>query len=452
MRLVVRALLCVAMTVMGTHAAWCNMKSNVTGPQNTIPIDLSAPVYVRSVPNGDLYYVGASVEDRVHVLHLWGATGYEFGYAAGQLLGPEINATLTTAYAYFVDRVEKHLNDSTTPYKIPAKLLKLIAEKGLEFVLDLQAAEAAPFTDPSILDEMRGMADATGLDYTMILRIHMIGEVTKGSCSFYGLYGPATLDGKVLQLRALDWDTGAGLQNHPTVTVYHPAPKSGLCVPFANVGWAGWIGVLSGMSSNRIGISEIGIAYPDSTFGEESYVGIPFVFLERQIVQHATDVFDAMKMITTANRTCDLVLGVADGRHKTARMVQYSYSVANVMTWETLLPLEPWHPRINSTVYCAMDWICPYYQRVMADQLTAMHGRITPELSISNITSVVQTGSLHVAVYDLTDNALYVANAKGDNDVTGGKHAYERQFLRLNMTDLFNAVPQTSSMPLINRN
>ena len=447
MRAVTGVLLTFALLVASTFAADCDTKNNFTGPENTIPVDLSNPVYVRSVQNGDLYTVGANENDRVHLLHVYGSTGYEFGFAAGQLLGPEMNSTLQTAYDYFGSQIMQAAKGIIDKYHIPPAIADMIVDKGLDFVLDWQAAEAKPFMDPSIFDEMRGMAAAAGIDYKMILRVHMIGEVTRGACSYYGLFKSMTLDGKTLQLRALDWDTGAGLQNHPTVTVYHPAPGSSLGVPFANVGWAGWIGTLTGMSSNRIGISEIGISYPDSTFGKESFVGIPFVFLERQIVQRASDVFDAMDMIKNANRTCDLVLGVADGRHETARMVQYSYSVANVMTPQNQMPLAWWHPRIEDAVYLAMDWICPYYQHIMARQLTAMAGRITPELSIRNITAVVRTGSLHVAVMDLTDNMLYVANARGNQDTAGEPDAFARQFLRLNMTVAYNKPPVLTQAP-----
>eukprot|EP00672_Neobodo_designis_P026182 CAMPEP_0174832426 /NCGR_PEP_ID=MMETSP1114-20130205/3671_1 /TAXON_ID=312471 /ORGANISM="Neobodo designis, Strain CCAP 1951/1" /LENGTH=455 /DNA_ID=CAMNT_0016066285 /DNA_START=48 /DNA_END=1415 /DNA_ORIENTATION=+ len=439
--------LAIALLTSAAAAADCDTKSNFTGPENLTPVDLSNPVYVRSVPNGDLYTVGQTDDDRIHLLHLYGGSGYEFGYAAGQLLGQEMNSTLQTAYDYFTDQVMQAAKGIIDKYHIPKDLAQMIIDKGLDFVLDWQAAEARPFMAQATFDEMRGMAAATGISEKMILRIHMIGEVTRGACSFYGLFKNITLGGKTLQLRALDWDTGAGLQNHPTVTIYHPTPGSGLGVPFANVGWAGWIGVLTGMSSNRIGISEIGISYPDSTFGKESYVGIPFVFLERKIVQHANDVFDAMDMIKTANRTCDLVLGVADGRHETARMVQYSYSVANVMTPENQMPLAWWHPRIDNAVYLAMDWICPYYQHIMARQLTAMAGRITPELSIQNITAVVRTGSLHVAVMDLTDNMLFVANARGVQDNSGPFDAFARQFLRLNMTEAFNKPPVLTPTP-----
>ena len=54
---------------------------------------------------------------------------------------------------------------------------------------------------------IRGMADATGVHATRITQVHMIGELTKGSCSMFGAHSSATPDGNLLQLRALDWDT-----------------------------------------------------------------------------------------------------------------------------------------------------------------------------------------------------------------------------------------------------
>jgi len=38
-----------------------------------------------------------------------------------------------------------------------------------------------------------------------------------------------------------------------------------------------FIGGLTGVSSTQLGISEIGVSYPDSTFGEESRFGTPFI-------------------------------------------------------------------------------------------------------------------------------------------------------------------------------
>ena len=45
-----------------------------------------------------------------------------------------------------------------------------------------------------------------------------------------------------MQVRALDFDMTASLQDAPTVVVYHPDEGN----VFANVGWAGWIASISG--------------------------------------------------------------------------------------------------------------------------------------------------------------------------------------------------------------
>lgn len=72
-----------------------------------------------------------------------------------------------------------------------------------------------------------------------------------------------------------------------------------------------------------------------------------------------------------------------------------------------------------------MDWLCPGYSQVLAKQLSAFHGNITAALTISQIVPIVQTGDLHIAVYDHQHNMLYVANARGDNE-TGPDMAYDR--------------------------
>lgn len=52
---------------------------------------------------------------------------------------------------------------------------------------------------------MRGIADASGVSLALLRRVHMIGELTKGTCSMFGAWGKATPDGNLIQLRALDW-------------------------------------------------------------------------------------------------------------------------------------------------------------------------------------------------------------------------------------------------------
>ena len=423
-----------------THAARCTTHdSNLTGKMNLNPIDNSKPILLSRIQYGELYSVGTPMVDQIHVLHLYGSgekRAYNWGFATGTLLKEEINQTLNSAWSYFEMEIIAAINGTATKLKIPPQIVQLIAELGLEAVLDLQNDESKQFIDPEIYDEMQGMADASSVSFTMIRRIHFIGEITRGSCSLYGAWGKATLGGKTLQLRALDWDTGAMLQNHPLVTVYHIEDGSGYS--FANVGWAGWIGLLTGMSSNKMGMSEIGVSYPDFPpyFGTETFIGIPFVFLERWIMQHTQTVADAIEYVTNANRTCDLMFGVADAKSSTAVVMQYSGSIVRFFNDTDLEPLADWHPRLENVVYEGMDWNCPGYQKALYTQLALNHGSLTPELSILNVTSQVGTGDLHVAVYDLSGGMMYVANARGDG-MDGPKDAYDRQFVSFNISALF---------------
>ena len=186
------------------------------------------------------------------------------------------------------------------------------------------------------------------------------------------------------------------------------------------------------MSSAQMGISEIGIYFTDDTFGDESMEGLPFIFVERYILQYCETLDDALSFIANVRRTCHLVLGVADGKLGTARMIEYSHSRVNFFDDQNLQPLAEWHPRIPNAVYCGMDWLCPSHQYKLYVQLMKQYGQITPESSIQNISSIAKTGDLHVAVYDLTDIVLYVANARGSNE-TGPLEAYRRQFVKIDL-------------------
>lgn len=46
-----------------------------------------------------------------------------------------------------------------------------------------------------------------------------------------------------------------------------------------------------------------------------------------------------------------------------------------------------------------MDWICPAYNLVLSQQLQKYYGQITPQLAITNITAVEQSGDNHLAYY-----------------------------------------------------
>jgi len=297
------------------------------------------------------------------------------------------------------------------------------------------------YTPAYFYDEFQGLADATGVDYQRIVNVHMIASLTQGDCSMLGAWGKSlapTSSTKLLQLRALDWNMDGPFRNFPAVTVYHPAQGN----KFVMVGMIGFITALTGFSDQKLGISEIGVSYPDPSFGSESRIGYPFLFLLRDILQWDQTVDDATTRMINAKRTCDLILGVGDGKSSEFRGYQYSSSVLNIFDDLNMQPLADWHPRINDTVYWGMDWICPGDNLVLSTQIESVYGKLTPEVAIKNLASVEQSGDNHAAYYDLTNLVLYVsfASPPGSPGPAGG---YARQFTKFNGTALFEEQPPT---------
>ena len=87
-------------------------------------------------------------------------------------------------------------------------------------------------------------------------------------------------------------------------------------------------------------------------------------------------------------------------------------------------------------VYYGMDWLCPGYSVVLHRQLKALHGQLTPEVTVKNVVPIVQPGDLHVVISDLTNMKMFVANARGRGE-SGPLNAYDRQFIELDMNELF---------------
>lgn len=417
------------------RAAECNGKG-LPGPPNTNPINTDPPKLINSVPNGKLYSVGRG-DDAIDLLHVYG-TPFEMGEAQGRLLKDKLDTFYPQVYTYLASQVAaKAANNS---------VFRWILEQGLDVALDLSYDRTKAYIQPYVEQEIKGLAHGAGRKEAEVRRVMWLGELTRGACSMFGAWGNATAtrDGKLLQLRALDWDVDGPFRNFHTVTVYHPKqdpayPDQPPGHAWANVGFAGWTASVTGMSSVPLGMSEIGVSFPDASFGKEHYLakGYPFGFLIRDVLQFDRSLDEALHRITSARRTCDLLLGVGDGNANAFRGIQYSPSVANVFDDTNLRPLnDSWHPRIPQVVYWGMDWICPNDNAMLAHQLQRFHGNITVANTIEHITSYVTTGDLHIAIYDHSAMKMYIATAKREG-AKGPLQAYQRQFTELDMAALF---------------
>jgi len=306
----------------------------------------------------------------------------------------------------------------------------------LDLALDVTDILTEEWTGEYYYQELQVIADASSTNYRTLIRVHMIAGLTEGKCSMIGAWGDATKDGNLLQLRALDWDMDGPFRDFPQIMVYHPNSTNGHA--FINVGMVGFIGGLTGLSETQLAISEIGVAYPDESFGSESRIGIPFIYLLRDILQFDLTIDDAIARIADEKRTCDLILGVGDGKLGEFRGFEYSSSTFKIFDDENMEPYnETWHPRIKNIVYYGMDWICPGYNIVLSNLLLKYYGSITPELAIQSITAPEQSGDNHLAYYDLTNMQIYVSFA-APHTVGGKAPAYARQFTQFDAKTLFS--------------
>jgi len=340
----------------------------------------------------------------------------------------------------FIGRVWLHMEqivEDALPNYFPAWFAKAISDFGLDVALDATEWLTAGYTDSKIFEEIQGISDATGVDYKTLLRVHMIAGLTQGKCSMFGIWGKAldpTYKGTLIQLRALDWDMNGPFQDFSGITVYHPNDGTNA---HANIGFVGFIGGLTGISSTQMGISEIGVSYPDSSFGDESRIGVPFIFLLRDILRYDRTVDDSITRMSNAKRTCDLILGVGDGKLTEFKGFGYSSSNLRIFDDKNLMPYnETWHPRIENVVYWGMDWLCPAYNTVLSQQIKKYYGKITPEIAIRYLTAVEMSGDNHLAFYDLSQMLFWVSFA-APNGVGGPVAAYDRQFVKFNATQLF---------------
>ena len=381
----------------------CQIKQTAQSTDDRI-IDAAYTELAR-IDHGKLEITGQA-EDQIHVVTVWG-TPYEMGKAYGTLLKKEIS---------------EHI----------PMMIRLMTEKAgtTAEAIDGVYEQVKPFVSDYFMEEMRGIADGSGLSLTDVVRANLIGEASEWHCSLFGAWGKATAaDGHLYQLRALDYETEANIQKHPVLVIY--VPEQGH--PFANVTWTGVVGCISGISSERLAISEIGDDYNKE---DDTLAGIPFMFLLRDVLQFDKSLDEAINRIKTAPRTTSLMYGIGDGEFGQLRGFQTSHTMCNVFDPDNLEPVTEAHKRIEDIVYWGMSWNVPSYDGPLHDKLAEHYGKINAEITIKDIVTSVGTGDLQTVVYDLTDMYMWVANAKADHE-TGPLDAYNRQFVKFDMNALF---------------
>lgn len=349
-------------------------------------------------------------EDAIDVIYLEGSP-YQMGYTHGKLTA---------------EKVRKFYSNII--------LAMCVAMKVPVQALDEAWQAMEPFVAADLKEEMRGLADGAGVELKMVQRAHAIPDLSEFHCTFFASWGKATSNGHLIQIRALDYATAAGIQNCPAIIVYKPDGK----IPFVTVGWAGFIGCVTGISGKSIAVSEIGTNVGDE---KETLEGEPFPFLLRRVLSDALTLDDAVRIIQDAKRTSSYLYCVGDGKIPSARAFLTCKDWAYVFDPKSLP-----NRKLDDTVYFSMGHNSPWNEKLY-DVLKSKMGQIDEKVAMEDVMRGLGTGDLHAVAWDVTHLKMWVANCTSAPLGTTGKPAYGETFVPFDVAKALGVVPEQATPP-----
>lgn len=220
-------------------------------------------------------------------LHLRG-TPYEMGYQHGVLLREQVVANM-----------KRIVENDGELANAPEYLLYQMAAP-------MMHARLRPHVPARFVEEMKGLAAGAGVGYDLIEAGNLFPAAFH--CSGIALRGKATVGGELYHVRILDYLTQIGLQQAAVVIVHEPDGQR----RWLNVGFAGFIGSVTGMNEAQVAIGEMGgrgLGYWD---------GVPMAFLIRDALERAGTMAEALEIFRSAPRTCEYYYVISDGKTRDA--------------------------------------------------------------------------------------------------------------------------------------
>jgi len=158
----------------------------------------------------------------------------------------------------------------------------------------------APHVPRRYKEELAGLAEGSGVPLADLRLVHAIPS--RYHCTGVAAAPSATKDDKVYHTRSLDYalDIGATVrpQTHALLHVAVPAGDDG-GIPHAIVGWAGFLGCVTGLNAAGVSVGEMG-----SHSRDESYDGVPMIFQLRRVLDRARSLEQAKAIWRKGPRTC----------------------------------------------------------------------------------------------------------------------------------------------------
>ena len=247
-------------------------------------------------------------------------------------------------------------------------------------------------------EELKGMADATGLPLADVQRFTIFPELFH--CSGFALWGKATADGELLHGRVLDYMRSAGLDKWALVIIQKPQGANA----FVNVAYSGLVGSVTGMNDQQVGVGEMGGG------GAGKWDGMPMTFLVRECLESGNTLDDVMRIMRDTPRTCEYYYVISDakadnGRGKGYGVAAFPESVKFIgpNEFDERLP----HPYEDAVLLSAGD-----RYECLAARAGKMYGKFTPQTALDLMArGVSMTSNMHNALYKPKTMEIWVANS-----------------------------------------
>lgn len=351
------------------------------------------------------------------VLHVKG-TPYEMGYQQGALLKNDVHDLVR----FLFDVKAKEFSEQLKLDVGPLGSLKPDAKAIITMITQIQR----PYVPERFFEELRGLADGSGVPYQDIVAANFIPELFH--CSGFALGGSATKDGTLYHGRILDYGCDWRLQEHAVLTIAEPEGR----IPFVNVSYAGFIGSVTGMNAKHVAIGEMGGG------GLGLWKGTPMALLVRMGLEEASTLDEAIAIFRDTPRTCEYYYVISDGKSGQAVGME-----ASAKTF-SLVKMGESHEKLPTAVKDAVllsagDRYQELVKRVQAgfgqfDADTARHLMDRP---------VAMKSNLHSVLFEPRSTKLWVANASTD-----GQPAATQPYHAFQLTELLAHAPETAAPAL----
>lgn len=335
---------------------------------------------------------GSLLQSKDQSILLLAGTPYEIGYQQGRLMRKEVKSLMDTVLV---------VSGAATRAQ----------NKDYDFSLKGAWAATEKYIAPRFREEMRGLADGSKMPLRDIELANIFPELFH--CSGFAVFGKATSDGTLYHGRILDYMTGIGLQEHAVVTVVKPDEYNA----FVTVGYAGFIGSVTGMNEKKVAIGEMGGR------GEGKWDGVPMTFLLRAALEESVTIEQAVAAFRDRPRTCEYYYVISDPKIPSAAgLACTSEMFASVGPGQThdLLP----YAVEDAVLLSAGD----RYEK-LTEWVKRDYGQIDLQKALQLMNRpVAMSCALHNVLFQPASLKLWVANATagdGDENCAANQPYYE---------------------------